>query len=387
MSLWFMLALMTAAAVFAVLWPLGRRAAVPLESADAEIYKDQLRELERDLVFGLVPVSEAEAARLEIARRLLAADAEQPSEAAGRPMLRRIVALIALVALPLSATTLYLRLGSPQMPDLPLAARKAAASASAPIEQLVARVEKHLERNPSDGNGWEVLAPVLMRLGRYSDAVMARRHALDRLGETASRRADLGEAIAAAAGGVVTAAAKSEFERAVAINSAEAKARFFLGVAAEQDGRHDEAAAIWRNMLNGASPDAPWAPAVRRALAQINTPHVRPDAVASESKSASAPASPGPTRDDIAAASNMNEDQRSAMVSGMVDRLAARLAQHGDDPQGWLRLVRAYAVLKDRNKVRSAVGDARKALANDADRLRSFNEGLKDLNVDSEALR
>ena len=113
----------------------------------------------------------------------------------------------------------------------------------------MAQVEAHLEKNPTDGRGWNVLAPVLAKLGRFDDAIRAFRNSITYNGDSASRRADLGEVIAAASGGVVTSEAKAEFERAIALNADEAKASYFLGLAAEQDGRRDEAASIWRGML------------------------------------------------------------------------------------------------------------------------------------------
>jgi cytochrome c-type biogenesis protein CcmH len=190
-----------------------------------------------------------------------------------------------------------------------LAERTRAPNVAQPLDNLVAQVEAHLEKNPTDGRGWSVLAPVLTRLGRYDDAVRAFRNSITYNGDSADRRADLGEALAGAAGGVVTSEAKAEFERAVALNADEVKASYFLGLAAEQDGR-------------------------------------------------------------------------GAMIRGMVERLASRLKQNGDDVEGWLRLVRAYMVMGDRDKARSALVDARQAVANDAERLRQLNEGLKNLGLD-----
>ena len=132
------------------------------------------------------------------------------------------------------------------------------------IANLVGRVEEHLDSNPDDGRGWEVIAPVYMRLGRFDDAVKARRNALALNGATAEREADLGEALAAAANGVVTAEAKAAFERAVALDPPEAKARYFLGLAAEQDGKNDAGGIDWRALLADAPADAPWAAFVRR---------------------------------------------------------------------------------------------------------------------------
>jgi cytochrome c-type biogenesis protein CcmH len=367
MTLWFVFALMTALAVFAVLWPLGRGTKPQREGHETMVYKDQLAEIERDVSAGLIGASEAEAARVEISRRLLAADdAERVSPSSVNTRLRRAVAVIALAGLPLIAVAFYLPLGSPRLPDFPLGQRAQAPPASQPLDNLVAQVETHLEKNPTDGRGWNVLAPVLAKLGRFDDAVRAYRNSITYNGDSGARRADLGEAIAGAAGGVVTAEAKAEFQRAIALNADEAKASYFLGLAAEQDGRRDEAASIWRAMLAKAPQAAPWRPLVLAALARVG----------------GGPAAPALSDDTITAAKDMTETDRSAMISGMVDRLASRLKQNGDDVEGWLRLVRAYMVMGDRDKAKGASADARQAVAGDAERLRALNEGLKNLGLD-----
>ena len=239
MTLWFVFALMTAAAIFAVLWPLGRGGRPQGEGSEAAVYKDQLAEIDRDAAAGLIGVAEAEAARVEISRRLLAAaDSETGLPAASNTRLRRSAAVIALVGLPIVAVGVlscrWDRRGSAifRSPQ-----RSRAPDVAQPLDNLVAQVEAHLEKNPTDGRGWNVLAPVLARLGRYDDAVRAYRNSITYSGDSSERRADLGEALAAAAGGVVTAEAKAEFERAVALNADEVKASYFLGLAAEQDGR------------------------------------------------------------------------------------------------------------------------------------------------------
>jgi cytochrome c-type biogenesis protein CcmH len=366
MTLWFVFALMTAAAIFAVLWPLGRSGGSRTDASETVVYKDQLAEIDRDLAAGLIGASEAEAARVEIGRRLLAADDHQRAPpTAANIRLRRTAAAIALVGLPVLSVAFYLPLGSPQLGDFPLAERTRAANATQPLDNLVAQVEAHLEKNPTDGRGWNVLAPVLVRIGRYDDAVRAYHNSITYNGDSAGRRADLGEAMAGAAGGVVTSEAKAEFERAVALDPDEVKARYFLGLAAEQDGRGTEAASIWRAMLEKAPPDAPWRPLVQAALVRVG--------------GVAAPALPDGA---MAAAKDMSEADRSAMIHTMVDRLASRLKQNGDDVEGWLRLVRAYMVMGDRDKAKSALSDARQAVANNADRLRQLNEGLKNLGFD-----
>jgi cytochrome c-type biogenesis protein CcmH len=366
MALWFVFALMTVAAIFAVLWPLSRGGRPPNDGSEATVYKDQLAEIDRDVAAGLIGGSEAAAARVEISRRLLAAvDHRRDPPKASNIRLRRSAAIIALVGLPVVSVAFYLPLGSPGLGDFPLAQRSRAPDANQPLDNLVAQVEQHLEKNPTDGRGWNVLAPVLARLGRYDDAVRAYRNAITYGGDSAARRADLGEALAAAAGGVVTAEAKAEFERAIASNADEVKASYFLGLAAEQDGRGSEAASIWRAMLEKAPSDAPWRPLVQAALARVG-----------------GPSAPVLSDNTIAAAKDMNEADRGAMIRGMVDRLASRLKQNGDDVEGWLRLVRAYIVMGDRDKARSALAEARQAVANDAERLRQLNEGLKNLGLD-----
>ena len=366
MTLWFVFAVMTAAAIFAVLLPLGLGARAPADGREVNVYKDQLAEIERDVESGLIGKDEAEAARAEIGRRLLAA-ADQEGEAAARASvgMRRVAAVLALVGLPIVALAVYLPLGSPQLPDLPLTARATPRDGSQPLEAMVAQVEQHLQKNPTDGRGWTVLAPVLARLGRTEDAIRAYRNVIAYAGDNAERRADLGEMMVASAGGVVTAEAKAEFERAHALDAEDPKSNYYLGLAAEQDGRNQEAAAIWRTMLSKGPADAPWRPLVAAALSRVGGGAV--------------PALPS---EAMAAAKDMNGDDREAMIRGMVDRLAARLKQNGDDVEGWLRLVRAYVVMGDLDKAKGALSDARQAVAGDAERLRQLNEGVKTFGFD-----
>jgi cytochrome c-type biogenesis protein CcmH len=367
MTLWFVFALMTAGAAFAVLWPLGRSAAPQTPGgSETTVYRDQLAEVGRDADAGLIGAPEAAAARVEIGRRLLeAADAESHQPRSSNPWSRRAVAVVAIAGIPLLALAVYLPLGSPRLPDFPLAERVSAANASQPLENLVAQVESYLEKNPADGRGWTVLAPVLVRLGRFDDAARAYRNAITYEGETAERRADLGSAIAGAANGIVTADAKKEFERAVALDPLDLKARYFLATAAEQDGRTADAAKIWQAMLADAPADAEWRGTVQEALARVGKGAPRlPDQAA------------------VTAASGMNEADRSGMIHGMVDRLAARLKQDGNDVDGWLRLARAYMVLNEPEKSRAVRDDARRALGQNEAGLRQLNDGLKALGID-----
>ncbi len=372
MTLWFVLALMTAAAVFAVLWPLARAADVQ-SGSDLAVYRDQLDEIERDRAAGLIEEAEAQAARVEVSRRLItaadAAEFAQSSPVASPLWRRRAAAVAAIVLLPTIGVALYLTLGSPQLAGQPLEARLKAADQDRSIASLVSQVEAHLERNPNDARGYEVLAPVYLRLGRFSDAVNARRRLLALNGENAERQSDLGEALTAAANGTVTGDAKIAFERAIQLNPNELKAQFFVGIAAEQDGDRNRAAEIWRGMIEKAPADASWLPMVREALARVGgAPPVG--------------GAQGPSADQIAAASSMSEKDRGVMIRDMVARLADRLRQDGGDVEGWQRLLRAYTVLGERDKARTAAADAKRALASDPEKLRRIEDVIKTLGLE-----
>ena len=380
MTLWFILAVMTAAAVFAVLWPLGRKPQAARGGSDRLVYQDQLREIDSDRAAGLIGEAEAELARVEISRRLLAAaDTEMPVPAAVSAQRvvwrRRGAAIAAIVIVPGLALGLYLDLGSPNVPGRSVLARADAPQGSQSVASLVSQVEAHLARNPNDGAGWEVIAPVYLRLGRFDDAVQARRKVIALNGDTAARESDLGEALVAAANGVVTDEAKQAFQHAITGDTQDAKARYFLGLADEQDGNRDGAAAKWRAMLDTAPRDAPWANFVRTALARVtgepaagNGPSVVPSA--------------GPSVGDAASAETMNEAQRTEMIRGMVARLADRLHTDGNDVDGWLRLVRAYAVLGDHDKAKDAAADAKRALSDHPDAIKQIDDLVKGLGLE-----
>jgi cytochrome c-type biogenesis protein CcmH len=359
--LWLIFMVMTAAAIFAVLWPLSRRAGQSFAGTEVAVYRDQLDEIERDRATGLIGKAEAEAARIEVSRRLLAAadTDKQAPVAAGAPLWRRrIVALIALIVLPAGAASLYLALGSPHFSGALVASRSDVPIEQRSIESLVGQVESHLERNPEDGRGWEVLAPVYLRIGRFDDAVKARRNALRFLGASATREADLGEALTAAAGGIVTADAKAAFERAAAIDPGDIRIAFYKGLAAEQDGQKSEAVRVWTELLARAPADAPYRELIAASLARIDPTRE----------------APGPTAEDMAAAQDLSPEQRTAMVRGMVERLAERLKNDGSDLDGWRRLVRAYMVLGDADNAKSAIAAARKALSAEPEKQRLFDE-------------
>jgi len=370
---------MTALAALAVLWPLSRaRAVKAAREADLAVYRDQLAEIGRDAKAGRLPPAEAEAARTEVARRMLAADAaretgagEDPARSARR---RRAAAVAALVFVPAFAASLYFALGSPAIPGAPLAERLTASPERSDLAIVVRKIEEHLARNPDDGQGYELLAPVYLSLGRPEDAARAYGETIRLRGPTALRYAARGEALVIAADGLVTAEAAKAFAEAIRLDPGEPGANYYLGLAAAQDGRDQDAARIWGELLARSPPDASYRADLQRALARIGRAPATPPPAAVQS-----PAAPGPGAADVAAAARMSQDDRNAMVRDMVARLADRLASEPHDIDGWLRLVRAYAVLGEKDKMADALRNARNAFKDDAAALGRLDDAEKAL--------
>lgn len=363
MVFWTVAALLTLAASLAVLLPLSRRerAIGAGQNHDLEVYRDQLAELDRDASRGLIASSDVAEAHAEIARRILKAD-KAPAAVSAKPFVSsRAVAFLAVIAVPLVSWGVYSALGSPDLPSQPLSARLLKDTGDSTVSELVARAEAHLAANPDDARGWDVLAPIYMRLGRAQEALMAYRNAIRLAGASAAREAGLGEAIAAVAGGVVTAESKAAFERALAIEPADLKARFYLAAALAQDGRVQAAVEAWNELTTGLPAESPWRDAVAGAIAEARSGVSSQEAGKKRSV-------PGPDQTQIEEAAAMSATDRTAMIEGMVASLDERLRQNPQDLEGWMRLVRSYVVLQ-------RVGDAREALRRGVDALEGEDRG------------
>jgi cytochrome c-type biogenesis protein CcmH len=368
MILWLIFALMTLAAIAAVCWPLARRQKSVRSGSDIAVYRDQLEEIGRDEAASLIGNVEAEAARVEVSRRLIAAaETAKAATAVAAPSPRRYrwaTLAAAIVLLPLGAGVTYLSLGSPNLVPVSM---DAASGGQPPlpggIENTVAEVETYLESNPKNGRGWELLAPVYLRLGRFDDAVRARRNALEIFGPDAARLGDLGEAIIMASNGVVTPEAKGLFERANAAEPDDVMAQYYLGLSAKQEGRRDEAVQRWTALVSSAREGAEWLPLVRNALAKVD--EKGPSVAAAPPSAAVAP-----------------PEHNGGAIEAMVERLAERLKKNGSDVPGWVQLVRSYRVLGKADKVKTAMADAHAALAGDQEALQRLDQGLVALDTE-----
>jgi cytochrome c-type biogenesis protein CcmH len=245
-------------------------------------------------------------------------------------------------------------LGSPDLPSQPLVERMAKNPADSSVDELVARAEAHLAADPSDGKGWDVLAPIYLRLQRFSDAVTAYRNAIRLEGSTAARQAGLGEALTYVSNGIVSAEAQAAFEAALMLDPVNPKADFYLAMAASQEGRTGDAKASWQRMLAALPADSPWRRAAQEALA--------------EADGRQAPAAgDGPSQQDMAAAQAMSPQDRAAMIETMVASLDEKLRRDPDDADGWMRLVRSYVVLGKTDQARDALTRGVAALGADSE--------------------
>ena len=354
MLFWIFAGVLTFAACLAVLLPaLRREATQPLDADfDLEVYQDQLAEVERDAARGAIAPAEAEQARAEIGRRILKLDRQRAagSKRSGSH-LGRVVATIAVLAVPVASWGIYAATGSPNLPAQPLYARLAADPAESSMAELVARAESHLAANPQDGRGWDVLAPIYYRMGRFAESATAYRNAIRLLEPTAARESGLGEAIAAGAGGVIIAEAQAALERALELNPADPKARFLLAAGLAQEGRTQEAADAWRAMLTDLPADSPWRGAVGQAIAGI----------------ADEVELPGPTPEEIEAAGLISDNDREAMIDSMVAGLDQRLRENPQDTAGWQRLVHSYVVMGRPDAAADALARGLDALGHDSE--------------------
>lgn len=383
MLLWVILASLTAIVLFVLLRPLaGSGGSEPDRDAfNATVYRDQLDEIEADRARGLIGESEAEAARLEVARRLLAADEkarDKAGETKGGALAHTALIGVAL-ALPLAVLSLYLLYGSPRLPDQPLAARLIDPAQEKSVGALVARVEARLRAHPEEGEGWDAIAPVYMAGRRYADAADAYGQAIRLLGPSAQRLSGYGQALVLEKGGLVSEEARRALEQALASDETLVEPRILLAIAKEQDGDYEAAIEDWRGLMNREGADERWRTMVQTRIA---------DAEARLSgkppgSDAAPPVMSGPSAADVAAAQSMSPAERQTMVEGMVQRLAARLDAQGDDLAGWLRLVRAYTVLGRDDEAREALARAKSQFAGNTQAIEQLDALAAELGLKS----
>lgn len=387
MTFWIIVAVLAATVTYFVTRPLSRAAGdiADASSADVEVYKDQLAEIDADLGRGALSQTEADAAKAEVARRLLrAAPAGEAgkADAAVKPASLAGIHTLATLAMPLVALLIYLSHGSPDQPDEPLKQRLATAPQNATASDLIAKVEERLREEPNDGKGWDVIAPVYASQGRFDDAAEAFQNAIRLLGESAKRMEGLALAQIRGANGLVGEPARKALQRAVELDPKRLEPRIWLGLAKEQEGDLPGAIAAYKALLAETPASVPWRVAVADRLAGVEARAngtAPPQPAAAGDASASAPAASGQAESSVA---GLPAEQR-AMIDKMVAGLATRLKENGNDLEGWLKLMRALKVLGRTEEAVAAFGDAKKQFSSDANALAEIDGLAKSLGIGS----
>ena len=371
MLFWILVAILTAAVAAVLILPLLRRPAADADDAghDVEVYRDQLEELKRDEATGLIGAAEAELARAEVARRLIAASkAATKGRASPTERRNRLAQAFVIAALPAIGLCLYLATGRPDLPAQPLAERLA--NPGNDISILIARAENHLARNPDDGAGWDLLAPIYYRSGRMEDASNAFAQAIRILGPNTDRLDGHAETLIALANGIVTTEARKQLEQSLALKADNPRAKYYLALALEQEGKKPEARAAFEALAKETPADAPWLPLVNRHIAALG---------------GEAGGQLGnPTSEDMAAAEGMAAGDRQQMIAGMVESLAAKLQENPDNFEGWMRIIRSYVVLDQRPKAEAALQTALKTFSADSENGKELLALARDLSISAE---
>jgi cytochrome c-type biogenesis protein CcmH len=340
MSFWLFAGLMAAVVAAALVWPLTRRrSSAARERYDLAVYRDQLAEIERDHAAGLIGSDEAEAAKAEVARRILALDVSEEDGAArvASPFGTRIIAVLIALLLPVAAVFLYWTQGTPGLPGLPLAEREAAPQEiDSPNAAMIGQVKRRLSDTPGDADAWLLLAGLYRQEGLAEESAEAYRRTLALEPERVEALMGLAESLVALHRGEVVAEARQLFARVLDIEPNTPMAFYYAGLALAQDGRLEEARGVWTRLLDASPPDAPWVPVLRRQIARLAT-----------------------ELGDGADRQSPAGDE--AFIRSMVEGLESRLQDSPDDVEGWIMLARSYRVLGETQKAAEALARAEAA--------------------------
>ena len=418
MILWVILTIMTALTAVAVAAPFLRQkgGTVAPESKELDVYRDQLKEIEREEKAGLIRPAESVEARKEIVRRLLAAEQLAKPKDDAKPSGDRTYAAIGVAgAVAISSTILYANMGWPDLPGQPAANRpeSTVAQSTKPVEDvatggqdgvitpppaenageqskqpvgtvddMIGRLVKRLATNSDNPDGWRMLGWAYFSQERFADSAAAYARAIEQNPSLGSLKTARGEALVRASGGTVNDEALALFAEALKQDAKDPRARYFAGLKKEQSGDRSAALDDWINILNETSPSEPWAADLRQRTeglagelkvdisTRLTAAAVPPTAAARggvldaiQTPSADAPspapvAEKGPTAEDVKKSQDMAPQDRTAMIRGMVESLQSRLEKSPRDADGWIKLIRSRKVLGEDDAAKSALAKA-----------------------------
>ena len=446
MTLWLILTIMTSAAAVWLAVPLIRRFERPRGemAGDIAVYRDQLNEVERERDEGMIDDAQAETARIEIKRRILATGRFERDVMPGLSGAERSFALVGATGIVvLGSVILYAVTGSPDLavtrsapsfappfagaggvqrgatvfsPQHPLLEGVAAADRTLPagsdsepspqaglptVDEMTRRLTARLTRNPRDIEGWRTLGWSYLNIGRFTEAADAYAKAIELDPGNAEFRSGRIEALVGAAGGTVTAEAKAAIGEALTRDPKDVRAHYFDGLAREQAGDKAGALTVWTELLKDGGSDESWASdlrtrvsALRRDLrldvgldggAVADVPRLtvaRTSRPAAQAEPQTSPAAEkGPSPHDVQAAEAMAPADRTAMIRGMVDGLASRLERSPRDADGWIRLIRSRIVLGEDDLAKQALERGLAAFADDAQERERIAAAARELAV------
>lgn len=371
MMFWIVAGIMTLLTVGLTIYPVFGKVQTPGSALDydKEIYKARLAEIEAERKLGKISEEAYEYTLAEEGRRFLkqaALSTSSPSSQKSKSI-RFAGIVFATLTIPAIAMIGYSQWGASALPDQPLLSRLSADPKGQSVQVLLKRAENQLAKNPSDGRGWLVVAPVYMRLGRTQDAANAYKNAIRTMGATPDLQVSLGETLAILAGGVVTEEARTLFSRAIIADPDNFKASFFLAIALNQGGQFQQAISAWDILIKKSPPNAPWLAVARQQLR-----------MAQNKLGIKAPGNP--TAEDVEAAGELSVGDRKEFINSMVERLAEELTENPKNKPGWQRIIRSYSVLGRKEDALAAIKKAQEIFKDDKEFLSELSKNQQSLN-------
>ncbi len=256
------------------------------------------------------------------------------------------LAIILVVVIPLASFATYMVVGRPD-----LAMFDPEDSISPEAREMIAMAEDKLKQNPNDANGWAALGQTYLNTGQPEKAIRALGKAVE-LEPSDDNRLSLAEARFTSAGLERDNEAMAILADLFKSQPNNPRIRFYLGLQAVRDRKMGAAKALLRDMFAPANMMEPWYPGTKARLeAELSRMGATLADLDIETNS-------GPTQGDVAAANDMSEEDRQAMIEGMVQGLAAQLEQNPQDIRGWVRLIRSYDVLDRKEDFLAAIDRA-----------------------------
>lgn len=392
MTFWIIISAMAlaAAALLTLALMRARGGAGPAAAYDLQVYRDQLKEIDRDLARGVIGKADAERTRAEVSRRILAADAaaRKAQDGDGQPRAATAATAVALAVLVIGGSMLIYRgVGAPGYGDLGLKYRlsmaeeirntrpdQAAAEERMPAQPprelddgykaLLEQLRSTVAGRPDDARGHDLLAQHEANSGDFRAAYEAKEQVLRIKGDEATSQdfSEYAELLIMAAGGYVSPQAEAALNGALERDRANGPARYYWGAMMAQTGRPDIAFRIWEETLRQGPDDAYWIAPIR---AQIEEMAARAGIDYRLPPAGGAPMLAGPNAGDVAAAADMSAADRQEMIRGMVGRLSDRLASEGGSPAEWARLIGALGVLGETERAKAIYDEAKQTFAGD----------------------